>query len=120
MDGDRPKGDFVQSLERGLAVIRAFGPERPALTLSDVARQTGLKRNTVLDHLVDYIRLERPASIGAWVGEAAYRRIAAAARENGTDLPRPLFLALGEKVPYDDIRLVVAHLHAQADEVSAP
>ena len=39
------KGDhFVQSLERGLAVIRAFGAEHPELTLSDVARRTGLTR----------------------------------------------------------------------------
>jgi IclR family pca regulon transcriptional regulator len=35
---------FVQSLERGLAVIRAFGAEEPELTLSDVARRTGLTR----------------------------------------------------------------------------
>jgi IclR family pca regulon transcriptional regulator len=35
---------FVQSLERGLAVIRAFGSEDPELTLSDVARRTGLTR----------------------------------------------------------------------------
>lgn len=34
----------VRSLERGLAVIRAFDAERPALTLSDVARATGLTR----------------------------------------------------------------------------
>ena len=33
---------FVQSLERGLAVIRAFGPERPELTVSEVARETGM------------------------------------------------------------------------------
>jgi IclR family pca regulon transcriptional regulator len=35
---------FVQSLERGLAVIRAFGADNPELTLSDVARSTGLTR----------------------------------------------------------------------------
>ena len=35
---------FVQSLERGLAVIRAFDTEHPELTLSDVARETGLTR----------------------------------------------------------------------------
>src|SRR5919199_598179 len=35
---------FVQSLERGLAVIRAFSAERPQLTLSEVARATGLDR----------------------------------------------------------------------------
>jgi IclR family transcriptional regulator, pca regulon regulatory protein len=37
-------GEFVQSLDRGLAVIRAFDAEHPELTLSDVARQTGLTR----------------------------------------------------------------------------
>jgi IclR family pca regulon transcriptional regulator len=36
--------DFVQSLERGLAVIRAFGGSMSALTLSEVAAQTKLTR----------------------------------------------------------------------------
>ncbi|MPZ63623.1 MAG: helix-turn-helix domain-containing protein [Propionibacteriales bacterium] len=34
----------VQSLARGLRVITAFGPESPALTLSEVARRTGITR----------------------------------------------------------------------------
>lgn len=36
--------DFVQSLERGLSVIRAFDDERPELTLSEVAAVTGVTR----------------------------------------------------------------------------
>ena len=36
--------EFVQSLDRGLAVIRAFNADNPELTLSDVARSTGLNR----------------------------------------------------------------------------
>ena len=36
--------DFVQSLERGLAVIRAFDAEHRELTLSEVARAAGLTR----------------------------------------------------------------------------
>lgn len=39
-----PGSDFVQSLERGLAVIQAFSAASPRLTLSDVARATGLTR----------------------------------------------------------------------------
>src|SRR4029450_426391 len=39
----RPAG-YVQSLDRGLAVIRCFSAERPRLTLSEVARQTELSR----------------------------------------------------------------------------
>lgn len=37
-------GDFVQSLDRGLSVIRAFDAEHAQLTLSEVATATGLSR----------------------------------------------------------------------------
>ncbi|MEV4236515.1 MULTISPECIES: IclR family transcriptional regulator C-terminal domain-containing protein [unclassified Nocardia] len=44
-DDDGRRGThYVQSLERGLAVIKAFDAENPQLTLSDVARLTGLTR----------------------------------------------------------------------------
>lgn len=36
--------DFVQSLERGLSVIRAFDHDHPELTLSEVAAVTGVTR----------------------------------------------------------------------------
>jgi IclR family pca regulon transcriptional regulator len=36
--------DFVQSLERGLAVIRSFSENAPRQTLSEVARRTGYSR----------------------------------------------------------------------------
>lgn len=36
--------EFVQSLARGLAVIRSFGPEHPEMTLTEVAQQTGMTR----------------------------------------------------------------------------
>jgi IclR family pca regulon transcriptional regulator len=35
---------FVQSLERGLSVIRAFTAETPEMTLAEVARTTGMSR----------------------------------------------------------------------------
>ncbi len=37
-------GDFVQSLDRGLSVIRAFDADHPTLSLSEVAAATGLSR----------------------------------------------------------------------------
>jgi IclR family pca regulon transcriptional regulator len=45
VEGDR-EPDFVQSLARGLAVIKAFGAEAPELSLSDVARASGTTRAT--------------------------------------------------------------------------
>ena len=43
MNATRPP-EFVQSLERGLSVIRAFSGAHPKLTLSEVARETGMTR----------------------------------------------------------------------------
>jgi IclR family transcriptional regulator, pca regulon regulatory protein len=39
-----PHTEYVQSLDRGLAVIRAFSARTPRLSIADVARQTGLTR----------------------------------------------------------------------------
>ena len=36
--------DYIQSLDRGLQVLRAFNRERPRCTLSDIAAQIGLSR----------------------------------------------------------------------------
>jgi IclR family pca regulon transcriptional regulator len=55
---ERPKSaDFVQSLERGLAVIRAFDAEHRELGLSDVARITGLTRAAARRFLLTLVRL---------------------------------------------------------------
>ena len=39
--------DFVQSLERGLAIIRVFSAERTSLTVSEIAQISGLTRAAV-------------------------------------------------------------------------
>ena len=44
MSSESRSAEFVQSLERGLAVIKSFSRERPALTLSEIADLTGLTR----------------------------------------------------------------------------
>lgn len=55
---DEPRGaHHVQSLERGLAVIRAFDARSPELTLSDVARATGLTRAAARRFLLTLVDL---------------------------------------------------------------
>jgi IclR family pca regulon transcriptional regulator len=49
--------DFVQSLERGLAVIRAFDVDHPELTLSEVARATALTRAAARRFLLTLVEL---------------------------------------------------------------
>jgi IclR family transcriptional regulator, pca regulon regulatory protein len=57
------RADTLQSLERGLAVLQVFSKENPRLTLSDVARLTGVPRATArrilltLQHL-GYVRAD--------------------------------------------------------------
>ncbi|MFD4259375.1 IclR family transcriptional regulator C-terminal domain-containing protein [Streptomyces sp. NPDC058534] len=46
--------EFVESLARGLTVLTAFGEGRPALTLTEVAKATGLARATARRALITY------------------------------------------------------------------
>jgi len=56
----------VQSLERGLAVIRAFDEHNPELTLSDVARSTGLTRAAARRFLLTLADLGYVRTDGRW------------------------------------------------------
>jgi IclR family pca regulon transcriptional regulator len=49
--------DFVQSLDRGLSVIRAFGPDREHLSLSEVAEATHLTRAAARRFLLTLVSL---------------------------------------------------------------
>jgi len=59
---DRP--EFVQSLARGISVIRAFSADHPRLTLSDVARETGLSRAAARRFLITLEELGYVANDG--------------------------------------------------------
>ena len=72
--------------------------------------QVGRARSAVVDYLCEYIRREKPRSIATWVADDVYLHILAAARTVGTDKLKPIFLVLGEKVSYDEIRIVLAHM----------
>lgn len=48
---------YVQSLARGLSVIRAFSADHPERTLSDIARSTGLTRATTRRFLLTLVEL---------------------------------------------------------------
>jgi IclR family pca regulon transcriptional regulator len=74
---------FVQSLERGLAVIRAFDADHPELTLSDVARETQLTRAAARRFLLTltdlgYVRTDgRRFALTARVLELGYAYLSA-------------------------------------------
>ncbi len=82
---------------------------REQCAVEDVMHQTGRSHSTVMGYLAEWIRDERPESIQTWVTPEIYRRVAEAAKKVGTDRLKPIFVKLAEQVPYDTIRLVVAH-----------
>jgi IclR family transcriptional regulator, pca regulon regulatory protein len=71
------EGEYVQSLARGLAVIRAFDADHSELSLSDVARLTGLTRAAARRFLHTLVEL-------------GYMRV-----DNGRFSLRPKILELG-------------------------
>lgn len=52
-----PSGQYVQSLARGLTVIRSFDADHAEMTLSDIARRTGLTRATSRRFLLTLVEL---------------------------------------------------------------
>jgi IclR family pca regulon transcriptional regulator len=55
--GAEPGREFVQGLERGFAVIKAFSGEAPALTIADVSARTGLTRAVARRYLLTLAHL---------------------------------------------------------------
>jgi IclR family transcriptional regulator, pca regulon regulatory protein len=53
----RRNTNYVQSLERGLSVLRSFDPEHPRLTLTEVAGRTGLTRAAARRFLLTLVDL---------------------------------------------------------------
>jgi IclR family pca regulon transcriptional regulator len=52
-----PSGEYIQSLARGLAVIRAFDADHARLTLSELAARTDLTRATARRFLLTLVEL---------------------------------------------------------------
>ena len=106
----RPRPTGPSSVAGAARRESAFALFRERTAIPDAMHQLKLARSTVSDYLAQYILAEKPADISAWVADDVYQEVAAAAREVGTEKLKPIYLALGEQVSYDDIRLVVAHL----------
>jgi IclR family pca regulon transcriptional regulator len=56
VEEERPR-EFIQSLERGLAIIRAFGPHAPEQTVTELAATTDLTRATARRFLITLMEL---------------------------------------------------------------
>jgi ATP-dependent DNA helicase RecQ len=110
----------VTKVNRSETRLLAFKLFAEGWNLDDVKHKIERARSTTIEYLAEYIATERPASIEPWVNTALYKRIADAVAGVQKHAPPeeawrlgPIFAALDGDVPYDDIRLVVAHLKPQ-------
>jgi len=61
-------GDYVQSLDRGLSVLRSFSREHPSMTVADVARSTELTRATARRLLLTLLEMGYVTTDGKYFG----------------------------------------------------
>jgi ATP-dependent DNA helicase RecQ len=85
--------------------VKMFAARMP---IEQVAEQTGRARSTVMGYLAEWVAEHRPATLEPWVDEQTYKKVSAAIRTEDVGL-RPIRDRLGGEVPYDAIRLVLAH-----------
>jgi ATP-dependent DNA helicase RecQ len=81
-------------------------------SIDSVADKMSLSQRTIVNYLCEFVTEGKVQSLKPWVPDELYERIAAAAKTAGSERLKPIFIALDEKVDYDDIALVVAHLQA--------
>jgi len=82
---------------------------RRGASIEEVKQKLDRATSTVMEYLCAFIREERPKSIDPWVSPEVQARVLSAARQVCALRLKPIFVALGEQVPYDAIRIVLAH-----------
>jgi ATP-dependent DNA helicase RecQ len=108
-----PRTDESAETGPSMNARRSFPRFRAGVGIDAVMKEMGLARSTVCGYLCDYIRTEKPGSVTPWVDDQRFEQIADAVRQYGSERLKPIFVALGEQVSYDDIRIVVATLEAR-------
>jgi IclR family pca regulon transcriptional regulator len=101
LDKKLTKRDYVNSLARGLEVIRAFTRTQPSMTLSEISRATGMTRATVRRFVLTLVREDYAESDGKYfslkpkVLELGY---AALSSLTFLDVAQPIMVKLANKL----------------------
>jgi len=88
-------------------------------SVDQVTATTGRALGTTWGYLAEFIETRRPQQLDPWIDQQTYRAVADAVKDVGTVYLKPIFEHLGGKVPYEQVRLVVAHLNATRDAHTA-
>jgi ATP-dependent DNA helicase RecQ len=89
----------------------AFGLFAKKMSVEQVAAKTGRILGTTWGYLAEFIQIHHPERLDPWIDPKTYRAVADAVKDSGTAYLRPIFDQLDGKVPYEQIRAVVAHVN---------
>lgn len=81
-------------------------------SIEEIQEKTNRAHSTIVGYVVAHVQETKPDNIRAWVPDSLYREVEAMIQKLQTTRASPLYEAFGERIPYDCLRLVAAHLRA--------
>ena len=84
------------------------------LPIAQVAAQLERSPSTIYEYLAAWIEQTKTNDISPWVNKATEARVRLAIEKVGAKTLRPLFEELGGQVTYEQIKLVIALMRAEA------
>ncbi len=94
------------------ATLAAFELFRKGYSIEKVMETMKRARSTVTGYLAQFVEVEEPESIDAWVDPQAQREITEAIRRVGGDYLRPIFDELQGRYEFETIRIVKTFVNA--------
>ncbi len=91
---------------------QAFALFAAGVGLDEVCATVGRARSTTLQYLTEWIAQEAPTSVAPWVDPIDYARISDVADSLGDTRMKPIFDHFDGDVPFDAIRVTLAHRRA--------
>ncbi len=92
-----------------VARVKAFQMYAQGAQPEEVAKAVGQAMSSAWQYLVEFMSQPRAVDIGAWVTSRQYEQVIKVAGELSSPTPKAVFDHLGESVPYQLVRVILAH-----------
>jgi ATP-dependent DNA helicase RecQ len=118
LDALRRFREGARATNEGMAKVSSPAKETQRLleegrTFEEIAQIRARTLRSVVSLVADMIERGDAEFQPGWLDPERYNQIAAACRELGMDRLKPLKVALPPEIPYEEIRLVIAHLRTE-------
>ena len=111
-DGERAKTDWkVKTSRPAEETLRLLEEGR---TFEEIAQIRSRTLRAVVSLVADLIERGEAKFRPGWLAHERYNQIARACHQIGMERLKPLKEALPTEIPYEEIRLVIAHLHTES------